>query len=203
MLNGSKTGLPQDKNASISIFLVTSAIVLAVSLLQGCQGTYDRYTYKPRPASAQVTVPDNGGENTVPVLVSVLGIRNREALGTVVEVRMRIDNDTRQTAIFNAGDLQLFAADLRSFPLVRTEPSGLQKVSPDGTATVDAMFEFPESLSLDSTDVSGLSLRWSLKVGDRRFVRTTSFERQKREAYRTDAVYHYYPASYHHRYYWW
>ena len=179
-----------------SLFRMNLPLLLLV--LAGCQTMYDRYTYKPHPAASELTVTEGDASRNVSVLISVLGIREREPMGTIIETRVRVDNDSRQTARFFADNLALFGADLSRFPLIQSSPAGVQTVAPGSAVTVDASFEFPEGVAVDSTDLAGLSLRWVVEVGPHRFTRTTSFERKKRDEYENERIYHYYPYYYHH-----
>ena len=185
------------QNVMVAVFFSFFAV--------GCQSAYEWYEYKPHPASEEVTLSGDGGGRSVSVLASILGIRERDELGTVVEVRMRVDNHTGRTVEVEGDRIQLFAADLSEFSLVERDPAVLPDLSPGEDVTVDARFAFPKEMAPGSTDLAGLSLRWTLRVDGRTVTRTTTFERSEREEYKDYNSHYYHPFYYHgsFHYRWW
>lgn len=179
-------------------------VVLLLALGTGCSTTYERYTYNPRPASETLETPAME-EGTVTVFASVLGIRTSKERGSFVDIRMRVDNDSQHQVQLMKEDLKLYSADLSQFHVLYTEPSQIAPVPPEESGVFNVGFGFPQSTKPSEVDLTGLSLSWKVKAGDRILRGDTSFERETREEYRNYDPHWYqpYPLPYRGGWYYW
>ncbi|MHC4946997.1 MAG: hypothetical protein ACYTG1_01865 [Planctomycetota bacterium] len=152
--------------------------LLLAALLGGC-GAYDgRYVFEPRPLDVTTAVPGEADAAPLPALVTVIGVRRadrRADRGPRVELRLRLENPTATTIVFDPVTLRLIAADLTEFPPAIAHPPDAISIEPGAVAVVDASFPFPDERPPGGVDLSGLSVRWEVTVGGRVVTCTGTF----------------------------
>jgi hypothetical protein len=158
--------------------------LVAVALVGVCAcSAYDsRYQFDPRPNEIGLTVP--GVEDRVAsVLVSVLGVHKRDTehdIPASVELRLRIDSMSDEEIGLDPAGLRLFAANLEEFPRP-VVPGGPLAVAPHDSGTMTAYFPFPDGKVPGHYDLSGLSARWTLRIGERASTGNATFTRRTRD----------------------
>lgn len=148
----------------------------------GCTGTYDgRYVFQPKPAVVDVVVDQHAGP--IRTLATITGLRRAESETgepASIEVRMRIENPGPAAVELEPNSLSLVAGNLAQFPEPSCEPDHVVTIAAEESADLLARFPFPENRYPADFDLAGLSLSWTLVVGDARARGSASFERRVR-----------------------
>jgi hypothetical protein len=144
--------------------------LLALTALGGCQA-YPHYVYQPRPATQSLEVDGQ----PVRVLASVLGVREPgHDQQPYLDVRLRLDNDSDHEARLDPATLSAVSADLQRLDVLSTQPAEALIVAPGAVGLLQARFALPVKPD-DGPDLSGVSLRWAVQVGEQRFSRDMAF----------------------------
>ena len=157
----------------------------AVAALGGCSIYDSRYVFGPKPVDVESAVPGVSDVEPVRTLVSVIGVRraDQEAQRPAsVEVRLRVENTSPASVTFDPTSLALFSADLKQFPAPIVEPPDPFDVEPQASAIVEAFFPFPDEADPADFDLSGLNVRWTMRIGGQPVTSSASFTR-RREVY--------------------
>ena len=156
-----------------------AALGILCSLAVSACSAYDpRYEFQPRPVEVVQSVPGEQ-DRAASVLVSVVGVRRRDKeqqTPAAVEVRMRVDNETDREVTLDPASLHLYAANLIPFPQPAV-PAGALVAPPHGSGDLAAFFPFPDGKVPGPFDLGGLSLRWTLDVGDSAVTGSVTFSR--------------------------
>ena len=149
-----------------------SVLCVAVLFLIGCAGpTYvGGYYYLPHPGLANVPASQPSQPPAVASLATVVGVRypdDQLHLPLSVEVRLRLENNGSEPAVFDPKFMQLTTGDLVRFPPAIVNSSGPINIPVGQTALITADFPFPDSRAFDEYDLSSLHLRWTVLVGSR------------------------------------
>jgi hypothetical protein len=155
--------------------------MLAVWMV-GCSTYRSGYRFTPAPASVEVSAPQTTGDVTL--LGTVVGVRSQWAKShpETVEVRLLVDNNTRETVTVDPSRLVLRSADLSAFAQPVAEVPGLMSVAAGQEGQLSVFFPIEEDAG-DFRDLAGLSLRVPVRVGEMETVRSVSFSRRIVERY--------------------
>jgi hypothetical protein len=187
--------------------LLAAALTLAAAAgLVGCSAYDSRYQFTPKPAEV-VVYPENAAAPGAPgvlgvrTLVSVLGLRN-PPLGSsqppVIELAMRIENQTDKPVIFEQANLELVSGDLRDFarPMLSVPDSGPITIDSLQTWSATAQFEFPPGVGKDDLNLDGLNLKWALIIDGKFVTRSVGFTRRIVRGYYYESGWHSEPYFY-------
>jgi hypothetical protein len=157
--------------------------------LIGCSG-YTGVEFEPRPARVESPLPGGEESQQVRALATVIGVRRQDQEPRyVVDVRVRIENNTDTAVTFDPRDMTLMDARLQSFG----EPTGTGApiaLDPGNSTVVDSGFPYPPDVPADRVDLDSLTLRWRVNTADNRAIAFSStFRRDWRDEY-------YYPYGY-------
>ncbi len=157
----------------------------AVAALGGCSIYDSRYVFGPKPVDVESAVPGATDVEPVRTLVSVVGVRRADdeaQLPASIEVRFRVENTSPASVTLDPTSLVLFSADLKQFPAPIVEPLDPFDVEPQASAVVEAFFPFPDEAGPADFDLSGLNVRWAMRIGGQPVTSSASFTR-RREVY--------------------
>jgi hypothetical protein len=166
-------------------------VVLAVCLmwLGGCSAYVEGYRYVPRPAVALVPGTQPSQPPPVATIVSIVGVHREDKSAGVpesVEVRMRIENNSPETVVFDPKSIELLDGGLMEFPPPIVRPPQPETLAPQQSVVVGAFFPFPPGHSYKNTDLESLELRWRIQIGGSEITQSADFRRMIRP-------YYYYP----------
>lgn len=156
-----------------------------VATLGACSTYRSGYEYSPRPHETQLrthaaVLPQTGEADVLQarVLVSVIGLlRASEATGNQdrLHVRILVENASHEPMTFSTDQCVLTTANLRVCPLLSTEPASNPEIAPQQSQELNLMFALPSDF--EDTDMSGLNLKWAVKILGREVTRSSAFER--------------------------
>lgn len=169
-----------------------------VSVLVGCSPYVGDYQYYPRPALAEIPSTQPQAEPPpLSVLASIVGVRYEDRganLPSSVEVRLQVENNSEQPAIFEAGSLALINGELLTFgPPILFPPATRIQLQPMQQMTMTAFFPFPPGRSYVNTDLNSFQLQWTATVEGRRVKQVVYFRRIAPVYYRPYDPYYYGP----------
>jgi hypothetical protein len=160
-----------------------AAVILSVFCLMaviGCSQYDEDYQYSPRPVTAQIPATQPQDPPPVSVMATVVGVRYADEdnhLPQCVEIRMQVDNNGPDSAVFDPMSLELRNSELVRLgpPIVR--PSAPITLNPAQSAYLTAYFPFPVGVAYDTMDLNSLQLRWRVQVGPRPVGQVVYFTR--------------------------
>ena len=162
---------------NIRVLSSVFAAAWTATALGGCSVYDHRYLYAPRPAEV-LSPPDSGEE--LRTLVSVVGVRRADQeskLPACIEIRLLFENAGSDQVTVEPDSLVLTSAGLKRFPDPIIRPVDPIEDAPRDGRVVVAYFPFPDDIYPAEFDLSGLNLRWKLKVGDRSVTGSATFTR--------------------------
>jgi hypothetical protein len=159
------------------------ALVLLAGL-SACSTYYPHYDYTPRPHETQLHArPELGDQPSeydrllARVLTTVIGVqRASDATGNKPRVHLRvlIENHSDQSITLNTSQCQLTTADLLSLtPIAEPGPDPMIVAG----ATQEVNLYYPLDGNPDDVNLSGLNLKWSVKIDGNDVVSSSSFGR--------------------------
>ncbi len=142
------------------------ALVLAALLAPACAPVMYVHKFGPERVQVQVDLEEYAGAH-VWSSISVAGIRRpdpKSARGSQVEVRMRIENRSREAVALEPRTISLSSADLRSIgrAIVTPEPEPL---AAGAAGEYLIVFPFPDGETPWEYDLRRVSLSWALRLG--------------------------------------
>ncbi len=184
--------------------LLRTLTLWTVATLCGCTTTYDPYyVFDPKPAPLQIASAPASESQPVHVLVSVIGVRTPRAKEHPhsIEAALRIDNRSPQPVRLDAASFELILADLQS---VRpAQPQAVFTAAPGEKTQFTLYFPLPMERKRIAPALMGLTLRWTMRVGDQSLSRSVCLTRRSLPPpamyYPYDPWrYHYFDAHFHH-----
>jgi hypothetical protein len=152
----------------------------------GCSTYIEGYHFVPRPAVALVPATQPNQPPPTAAIVSVVGVRRGNGSDGVpqsVEVRMRIENNGPEMAVFDPKTMELLDGGLLEFPAPILRPPQPMTLAPGQAVVVGAFFPFPPGRSYATTDLEQLQLRWRVQVGGQEVSQAADFRRVIRAYY--------------------
>lgn len=134
--------------------------------------------YEPTLSHLDVPVDREPGAH-MQLLVSLRAVaadRGRN-LPAGMEARIRLDNDTDERAIVDAGALELVALDLTSFPPPIVSPSHGLDLAPEQSGLVTARFPYPLGESSRTEGLRAVDLRWVVALNGQPLSNELTFHR--------------------------
>ncbi len=156
-----------------------AGILLLMSAV-GCSPYLADYRYVPRPGLVEVPSTQPDQPPLVSAFASVVGVRyadQQQNIPASVQVRLRLDNTSSQSIVFDPRTLDLVNGSLMRFPPPLLQPVQPTNIDPMQSAVFDAYFPFPQGYSYDNTDLQSLQLRWTLRLSNRNIGQTVNFRR--------------------------
>jgi len=183
------------KNITIRLFALSW--LAGFMLLTGCARYYDRYQFTPRPAQVEINTPDSDQASPSPsrVMASIIGVRrpDRETGDpAMVEVKLRLENQGTLPISLNQSSFSLISGDLQTFLSPRLIPPGDFQAPGHGQATVTALFPFPDGNPVNTVDLEGLNLTWTVNIDGQDVPGSVSFTRYRVRYYDDDPSFHTY-----------
>jgi hypothetical protein len=158
------------------------ALLMCVGSSLGCARTYHwAYEYQPRPMAVSVVSPPASEAQPLHVLVTVIGVRTDSAKEhpATVEVRLQLENATDEAAAIVPGSLELHSANLRPFDAPKLPEPRMLAAAPGQVAPFTVYFPFTGGDVPGGHDLNGLSLRWTVQLGEQTFTRSVTFTRRE------------------------
>jgi hypothetical protein len=154
--------------------------VFCLLMIVGCSQYDSDYQYTPRPITADIPATQPQQPPPVSTMVSVIGVRygdDENHIPSSVEVRLRMDNNSPETVVFNPMTMEMTNAQLVRLaqPIVR--PPTSINIGPSQSAYLTAYFPFPNGSSYDTLDLNTLQMRWQLQIGSRVVGQVVNFTR--------------------------
>ena len=193
-----------------SLNALTTALLPTLACgLVGCSAYDSRFQFAPKPAEVVAYAGETAGDPGVRTLASILGLRNPPLASSqpaVIELAVRIENQTDKPVTFDPAGFQLVSGDLRDFaaPTLAAGGAGPIGIDPKQTWSAVMRFAFPPGVRKDDVNLDGLNLRWALTVDGKTTTHSVSFTRRIVRSYYDDRwhsmPYYYYDPFYgHHR----
>jgi hypothetical protein len=160
-----------------------AAVILSVFCLMaviGCSQYDEDYQYSPRPVTAQIPATQPQDPPPVSVMATVVGVRYADEdnhLPQCVEIRMQVDNNGPDSAVFDPMSLELRNSELVRLGPSIVRPSAPITLNPAQSAYLTAYFPFPVGVAYDTMDLNSLQLRWRVQVGPRPVGQVVYFTR--------------------------
>jgi hypothetical protein len=143
-----------------------------------CSPYVDDFWYSPRPAVAEIRSTSGDHAPAVTAMASIFGVRREDrskGIPESVEVRLRLENEGSETAVFDPQTLELTNTELLPFPppIVRA-PSPITLNAMQAT-TLTAFFPLPQRT--EGGHLDSLMLRWVVQLGGQKVSQTVNFRR--------------------------
>ena len=154
--------------------------LLLLASVTGCSSYLDGFDYWPRPAVVEVrsTAATQPQAPPMVVMASVIGVRVADknlGIPQSVEIRMRLENNGIEVAVFNPNAMELVGGRLRPFPPPIIQGPGSITINPMQSASLTAFFPVPPSP--EPGEMESLTLRWTVQIGDQRVPQNVTFHR--------------------------
>jgi hypothetical protein len=161
---------------SLSIFSL-----LLIASLTGCSPYLEDFDYRPRPAVTEIRSTAATQPQAAPSLValaSVIGVHVADKkidIPETIEIRLRLENNGPEAAVFDPNSMELVGARLRPFAPPITHTPGTITLNPMEAATLTAFFPLPPDP--EPGELGSLTLRWNIQIGSQRLGQNVTFQR--------------------------
>lgn len=165
------------------------ALLTMAVMAGGCARTYHwAYQYEPRPVTVSVTAEPASEAQPLLVTVTVIGVRTDSAKEhpATIEVRMRVENQTAAPVAMLSAPMVLRSADLEEFGPPMFSPTDALDIPPGQESQFTAYFPFRSGEIPGGHDLEGLSLQWTMRLGEEQLTRSMTFSRREPARYYDD-----------------